>query len=203
MGNDRDHESASLWDDFREGDDDAYIRIYEKYANKLYGQGFLYTKNKEIIKDCIQEVFTKIYQYRSGLSATDNVKNYLMASMRNQLLTVLSKEKVYTSVSPYDAPLPGNAVEKHAGEILEAREASAAIGGKVKHLLSLLTDRQREAVYYRYIECLEANEICALMNLNYQSLQNILHRSLKKIRQHLGINQEENSSGKVSMKKRE
>lgn len=194
----------SLWDNFKKGDDDAFVLIYKRYVNTLYNQGFRYTQNKEIIKDCIQEVFTKIYRYRAKLSATDNVKNYLMASMRNQLLTVIAKEKMHAGASPSTPSSlpPQEPVEKSAAEILEEREDSIALQGKVEYLLSLLTGRQREAVYYRYIECLDPDEICALMKLNYQSLQNILSRSLKKIREHLQITQKENNAGKVSSKKR-
>lgn len=191
MNNETEHETMSLWDDFRKGDDNAFVIIYERYVNILYNQGFRYTKSKEIIKDCIQEVFTKIYQYRSKLSATDNVRNYLMASMRNQLLTALSKEKMYSDSPPdtHSPPPPQETVERSAAEIMEAREDSIALEGTVEYVLSLLTVRQREAIYYRYIECLDMDEICALMKLNYQSLQNILSRSLKKIRQHLQITQ--------------
>jgi RNA polymerase sigma factor (sigma-70 family) len=191
MNNETEHETMSLWNDFKKGDDNAFVIIYERYVNILYNQGFRYTKSKEIIKDCIQEVFTKIYQYRSKLSATDNVRNYLMASMRNQLLTALSKEKMYSDSPPdtHSPPPPQETVERSAAEIMEAREDSIALEGTVEYVLSLLTVRQREAIYYRYIECLDMDEICALMKLNYQSLQNILSRSLKKIRQHLQITQ--------------
>ncbi|SCD21781.1 sigma-70 family [Proteiniphilum saccharofermentans] len=173
-----------LWNSFRNGNDDAYILIYRTYVRDLYFQGLQFTKNKEIIKDCIQDVFTKLYKYRSNLGDTDNIKYYLLTSMRNQLLTAISKEKIYMDVEREDTNA-GNLPEKNIEDILIEREEDRAMGDKINLAMSLLTDRQREAVRYRYIDCLTPEEICRLMDLNYQSLQNILSRSLKKIRQHL------------------
>lgn len=176
-------DSVLLWNNFRNGNDDAYILIYRKYVQSLYFQGFQITRNKEIIKDCIQDVFVKLYKHRSSLGNTDNVKLYLFTSMRNQLLTILSKEKKYMDIDE-DSSDVSTINQQNVEDILIEREDNIAISDKVNHIMSLLTDRQREAIRYRYIECLTTEEICTLMDLNYQSLQNILARSLKKIRQH-------------------
>lgn len=54
---------------------------------------------------------------------------------------------------------------------------------KVKEILSILTPRQKEIIYYRFIQEMSMEEICILMDMNYQSAQNLIQRSLKKIRQ--------------------
>ena len=53
----------------------------------------------------------------------------------------------------------------------------------INEILALLTPRQKEIIYYRFIQELSMDEICILMNLNYQSAQNLIQRSLKKVRQ--------------------
>lgn len=174
-----------LWNSFRNGDDEAYILIYKKYVQNLYYQGLQFTQNKELIKDCIQDVFTKLYKYRSNLKDTDNVKYYLLASMRNQLVTATSKEKAYPDIQPEENTGLEELTEKSMEDMFIEQEENLAVEEKVNEIMSYLTDRQREAIRYRYIECLNTEEICALMELNYQSLQNILSRSLKKIRQQL------------------
>lgn len=184
MKKDEADDPVLLWNSFRNGNDEAYILIYKKYTQSLYYQGLQFTQNKEIIKDCIQDVFTKLYKYRSNLGDTDNIKYYLLTSMRNQLLTATAKEKVYADVQPESTNVE-TLSERNVEDILIEKEDSIATEDKVTFVMSLLTDRQREAVRYRYIECLSTEEICTLMDLNYQSLQNILSRSLKKIREHL------------------
>ena len=54
---------------------------------------------------------------------------------------------------------------------------------KVKDILSILTPRQKEFIYYRFIQEMSMEDICILMDINYQSAQNLIQRSLKKIKQ--------------------
>jgi len=186
MENSKEYEDMSLWDSFRKGNNEAYTVIYKKYVNTLYAQGFQFTKNKEVIQDCMQEVFTRIYKNRFNLSPTDNIKNYLMASMRNQLLLTLSKEKIHADISFNDSSSSQN-IEESVEEVIISQEEMIILKKEIDYILSALTGRQREAIYYRYIQCLDNEEICSIMNLNYQSLRNILSRSFKKIREHLKI----------------
>ncbi len=46
--------------------------------------------------------------------------------------------------------------------------------------MKILTPRQREVIYYRFIEELSYDDICQIMGLNYQSAYNLLQRSLQK-----------------------
>lgn len=181
----KENDDVPLWDNFRNGDDAAYTLIYKKYVSTLYAQGSQFTRDKEIVQDGIQEVFTRIYKNRSNLSPTDNIKKYLMASMRNQMLLMLSKEKVRADMLLYKTSEQD--VEESVEEVIISMEDMAVLRREIDSILSLLTGRQREAMYYRYIECLDMDEICLLMDLNYQSLRNILFRSFKKIRGHLKI----------------
>ena len=50
---------------------------------------------------------------------------------------------------------------------------------KVKEILSILTPRQKEIIYYRFIQEMSMEDICILMDINYQSAQNLIQRSLK------------------------
>jgi len=52
----------------------------------------------------------------------------------------------------------------------------------MKRLLSELNQNQREAIYHRYVEGLSCEEVATLMNINYQSAKNLIHRSLKKLK---------------------
>lgn len=42
---------------------------------------------------------------------------------------------------------------------------------KVKEILSILTPRQKEIIYYRFIQEMSMEDICILMDINYQSAQ--------------------------------
>ena len=118
-------ESKIKWSQFLAGDNEAYCWIYKVYIQMLFRYGHNFTSDTELIKDCIQDVFT-------GLYVTD---------------------ELYTNQQR-----------------------------KIQEILNVLTPRQKEIIYYRYIQELSFDEICIMMDMNYQSAQNLIQRSLKKIR---------------------
>ena len=52
----------------------------------------------------------------------------------------------------------------------------------VKRLLNQLSPRQREALTLYYIEERKYEDICEIMNMNYQSVRNLMHRGLSKLK---------------------
>ncbi|WP_165024150.1 RNA polymerase sigma factor [Dysgonomonas sp. ZJ279] len=179
---------SSLWDSFLKGDDDAYSYIYKKYSKKLFIQGLQFTADRELIKDCIHDVFVRIYHNRNNLSSTNNIKLYLFVALKNSLLNAFKLQKKYTdSIDDLETEDFLIETEDTIEEQLINKETENHLKYKVTHLLSTLTSRQKEAVHYRFIESMSIDEICILMDMNYQSVQNLLQRSLKKIKDSLII----------------
>ena len=57
-----------LWKRFLEGDSSAYSQIYNQTVQELFRYGLLYTSDRELVKDCIHDVFVKIYTNRAKLT---------------------------------------------------------------------------------------------------------------------------------------
>jgi Sigma-70, region 4. len=53
--------------------------------------------------------------------------------------------------------------------------------------MKTLTSRQREAIYLRYIREVPLEDIASMLNMNYQSTRNLIHRSILKLRKELLI----------------
>src|SRR5690606_38624939 len=66
-----------LWDLFRKNDEEAFSVIYRKYFPILFNYGHQFTKDRDLIKDTIQDLFIYLREKRSGLSSTTSVKFYL------------------------------------------------------------------------------------------------------------------------------
>lgn len=80
-----------LWKRFLEGDSSAYSQIYNQTVQELFRYGLLYTSDRELVKDCIHDVFVKIYTNRAKLTPTDNIIAYLMVALKNTLFNALKK----------------------------------------------------------------------------------------------------------------
>ena len=173
-------EDNELWSQLKAGDEKAFSILFKKYYGYLiqYGNSFLPIAEK--VQDCVQDVFTDIWVYRHSLSDSVVVKAYLLSSVRKRIVRLQQRDRIFNKSTSMDSVtfLFDFSVEQQ----LISDELTA---GKVKHLNKLLNDlsaRQKEALYLRYHHGLSVDQIAGILNVNYQSASNLLHRALINIR---------------------
>ena len=168
-----------IWENFLCGDDEAYTYIYREYSQALYAYGMHFTSDKGLVEDCIQDVFVKIFQNRKHLQSTDNIKLYLFIALKNKLFNIFRKDIKYSQI---DSLEPVFAAEYTIEDEIIENEKEQFLNEKMIRMLEVLSPRQKEIIYYRFVEGLSYEEICQIMDMNYQSTQNLIQRSLKKLR---------------------
>lgn len=173
------NEDQQIWNKFLSGDDKSYTYFYKKYVMDLFSYGLHFTPNRELVRDCIQDVFVKIYCNRNKLSTPENIKLYLFIALKNTLFNVFQKDKADYHIDTLE---PVFTIEFSMEEKMIREEIEEEQILKLNQMLETLTPRQKEVIYYRYTEGLEMEAICQLMDMNYQSVQNLIQRSFKKIR---------------------
>lgn len=168
-----------LWSSFLSGDDQAYERIYTEHIQNLFSYGMTFTTDREMVKDCIQDLFIRLYQNRNALGKTDNIRLYLLTGLKNAILNAFSKQDTYQRfVRSYETDDTDCSVEDE----LMNRENETIQREKVSGIKALLTHRQQEIIHYYYVEGMSIDEIARSLDINYQSVANIIQRALKKIR---------------------
>jgi len=173
-----------LWNAFREGDQKAFTTIYQANIQDLYKYGMKFNSNPEQIKDCIQDLFIKIYNNRLNLGTTDNIRLYLLRALKNRLVDMYYNSKSDKMISVDEIPFDIIGVEDNDHEddwndIVRKK--------KLQKSLEALTPRQKEAIYLRFTKEMPLDEISELLDMNYQSVRNLLHRSIEKLRKGLFI----------------
>lgn len=168
-----------LRDEFVAGDDKAYSAIYNLFAKDLYAFGLSLRANTELIEDAIHDIFVDIYAHRQNLEHVDNLKFYFIAAFRNRLFYLIKKESKTTEIT--EANFQGMNVKDYQEELIE-RESETEKQLLLKRLFGELNEHQREALYHRFVEGLSCDEIAELMNINYQSAKNLIHRAIKKLK---------------------
>lgn len=90
-------DKRKLWDRFVEGELDAWEQIFNQYYEDLYGYGIKFSSQRELTKDCIHELFVKLWERKEHLANVDSIKAYLLASLRRSLHKKLKKQRKYYS----------------------------------------------------------------------------------------------------------
>ena len=79
------------------GDQNAFLTIYQNHYQSLFSYGLSITGDKELTKDCIQELFLEIWKTRLTLNKeVDNIRSYLFTWLRRKIsyaLSLLAKTK--------------------------------------------------------------------------------------------------------------
>ena len=170
-----------LWHSFTSGDEQAFICLYDKYVNVLYFFGLQYTADKDLIKDCIQDTFVKAYQGKHKLKHIKNIKSYLCVTLKNNIININKREQLYLQyLHSID---PSNEYYETIETQIIKKEIDSNVQKKVEKIVSQLSSRQKEVIYYRFFKGKSINEISDIMNVNYQSVQNIIQRSMKKAKE--------------------
>lgn len=105
-----------------------------------------------------------------------------MSAFRNKLFMLIKKEN-NTSELDANATLPPNLIEKdHLDSWIEQEKISEQ-KKLIKKLLDELTPNQREVIFYRFVEGLTLDEISSLMAISYQSVKNLIYRSVTKLKE--------------------
>lgn len=169
-------EDSALWNSFRDGDDNALVIIFDRYAQPLYNYGRKVFTDKETVRDCIQDLFLEICKNRSGLGPTDSIKFYLFKSLRRKLVRIKMKVPI-SGLEETDKVTPSPEAEIIEKQHAEQRQII------LDNRLSRLTNRQREAIFLRYFEELSYEKIAQVMELNRQSIYNLINESMAILKQ--------------------
>ncbi|MEZ5039363.1 MAG: sigma-70 family RNA polymerase sigma factor [Saprospiraceae bacterium] len=174
-----------LWKQLKSGDKKALERIYLQEINFLLAYGKKLSKDEHLAADCVQDLFVELWRNRAGLGNTDSIRRYLLVSLRRKIIRNLQKsQKVQANTTPEDAHF---AAELAIDTQLIAAEISAEQAIQLKKAFAELSNRQQEAIYLKYYTGMDYKEIAEVMDINYQSVRNLIFNALNVLRNLLGL----------------
>lgn len=168
------------WRRFKDGDIKALEGIYRLHSDALINYGLRITPDIDLIKDSIQDLFIELWKGRRNLADTDQPKFYLFRALRNKLSRALSQQSF---VSEGELQLSsGDLLTEYVELEMAAREQELQNKLTLQQLLDKLPSRQQEAIYLRFYHNFPYEIIASTMNMNYQSVLNLVQRALKNLR---------------------
>lgn len=168
------------WSRFKNGDVNALESIYKAHVNSLINYGLKITEDLDLVKDSIQDLFIELWKGRQNLADTDQPKFYLFRALRNKLIKALSQQSF---VSEVEMQLASDNLSTEYVELeIADKEQQMQTSGALKQLLDKLPRRQHEAIYLRFYHNFSYEIIASMMNMNYQSVLNLMQRALKSMR---------------------
>lgn len=164
-------------------ENEDFSQVYATHVTGLYNYGIGLGFSHDICLDAIHDVFFKFYT-KDKLENVGNIKYYLFRSIKNRLIDIRRSKKKEVA-NQYIGDLPFT-VEVTVMDSLIKEEERALLKKKVESLMNSLTQRQREAIFLRYMEEMEYDEIGELLHMNSESVRKLVYRGIEKIRKESG-----------------
>ncbi len=178
--NTADHD-IKQWEAFREGDKEAFACLFREYYQTLFRFGNKFTRDTDLLEDCIQELFIELWQSRSKIPVR-SVKAYLLKSVKYKLLKAFRKNGRSVPFNEDATGMGLGGFEWSHETFLIAKLESEAKRQQVLSALTRLSNRQKEIIYLKYYQNLSYEEVSEIMNINYQAARNLLYQAIKSLK---------------------
>jgi RNA polymerase sigma factor (sigma-70 family) len=178
-------EDLFLWNEFRSGNTEAFGALIRVHYPDLFQYGTRFTKDKELVKDCLQDLFLELWANRETISETSFVKYYLLKSLRRRLNRKIGRSRYTGSWEELHFESLFNGSPSIEVSIIR-EENLAELVRKMRQALAGLSKRQQEVIYLHFYLDADIDEIAEIMGLNRQSVYNLLHEGMKKLKKSSG-----------------
>ena len=169
-----------LWNSFRNGDDHALSIIYKTHVQALFQYGSKLSPDKDFVMDCIHDLFVDMMHHRSTIGDTDNIRFYLIKSLKHKILRSLERHSKMNPVNEYSFLLDATFDEQ-----LPERETNRHQRLRLRNAINKLPERQKEVIYLRYIMGFQNEEISQVMGISYQAVRNTLYKAIENLRKNI------------------
>ena len=173
-----------LWDHFKQGNELAFTILYKRHVHRLYNYGMHTCRDKELVLDCIQELFARLWDRRETVSSVGSVTFYLIRSFRRLLLSKIIARKKLSML------LSGNAVAvfefmPSVEDSIIDNESKKNQAENLQKCIKALSRRQREAIFLKFFNELSYHEVAVIMDLRVDSVYNLISKAIDVLRRKL------------------
>lgn len=171
---------AELLLKLQRNDEKALALLMHYYYSDLYNYAKKFTNDGELIKDCIQEIFISLWQRREAATNILSPRYYFLRAIKNKVLKALYKNSSTNLIVLGDDT--DSFYEFSLEQIIIEKQISEEKTHKLKRILAKLSRKQKEIIYLKYYQHLDHAQIAELMNLSRQSVYNLLHETMHRLR---------------------
>ena len=182
---------AQLMLRFKEGDVEAFDRLFVKHTRSIVNFAYRFVRNREIAEELAQEIFLKVYENAAGYRVQARFTSWLYKIATNVCLNEIRKPQFRVQhQSLHGSPLDGGNDEDRKSEfgttatpekIFERRDLSRII----KQALSQIPEKQRIAFILNKYQELSYSEVADVMDSSEKAVKSLIHRAKEALAERL------------------
>ncbi|MEH6938738.1 sigma-70 family RNA polymerase sigma factor [Bacillus sp. JJ664] len=158
----------------QQGNDHAFLKLFQEYENDIYRTAFVYVKNEEDALDVVQETAYRAFKSIKNLKEPKYLKTWIIKIAISCSIDVLRKQKKVVELKPE--------VEK----VLSSKdEKDLSLSMTLDDLIKLLNETEKKVIILRYYFDFTIKEVSETLNIPLGTAKTILYRGLNKLRKEL------------------
>ncbi len=170
------------WQELKKGSLEALGFFYDKYLDDLYAIGISIHPNKENIQDSIHDMFIELYKYHNSISDVENVKGYLILSLKRKLIKNIKSNEYVIDKIDLEKKLHKTGNNEDVEKKLIADEQILEDKEKVDYAILSLTEHQKTILRLKYSENKSYSEIAEKLEVSISSARTLMYRTIKDLR---------------------
>jgi len=168
----RDQEREVI-EQIKEGSKETFRLLFDQFGPKIYAFALSYLKNESDAEELLQEVFLKLWEVRSTLDSSKNLKSFLFKICINLIYDSIRRkniEQVYIDYSGRNNPLSGDNTwhEVIYNDMYD----------QLQQLIAAMPEQRRLIFRLSKEEGLSNEEIAVRLNLSRRTVENQLYRAI-------------------------
>ncbi|MDJ1467857.1 sigma-70 family RNA polymerase sigma factor [Cytophagaceae bacterium DM2B3-1] len=177
--------SRYYWTAFKQGDQNAYAMLYNIHAALLLRYGRKIIHDREVVKDCLHDLFIELWRNRQTIGNPESVKNYLLKSLRTKLYKKLKGDKWVVSDEWEESD---NRLHEISPEyaIIQSQWALEQ-KHSIDNALKKLSKRQREIIFLLFYEDMSPTEVATVMSLTIRTIYNTTYNAIQVLKKNISV----------------
>ena len=169
-----------VWTRFNTGERAAFSEIYEEFIDSLFAYGYKISHDREMVKDCIQDIFLDLHRLHPNLKNPEYIEFYLFKSLKNAIFHKSQKKKKLQSLSLEESDYCDFKfeVEQDTSEL----ESDLLRLEKLKGILAALDPQKRELLYLKFHSGMNYHEIGQILNIQTDTAKKQIYRIIDQLR---------------------
>lgn len=160
----------------KHGDLNKASMLFEKYHRPLYGFFIKLSRDPELARDLVQNVFYRMLKYRHTYSEINPFRAWIYQIGRNAFADHLRKNKMHVS--------DHSEIEEVGGteEGIDGQWEQDEKHQQLHRSLAMLSEDDRQLLILSKFQHMKYEEIAQVMNYTVPNIKVKIHRAIKKLR---------------------
>ena len=161
----------------REGDFMAFRELYSRYSDLVYRNILVRVNSSFDADDIFQDFFTKLWEKRGSLTMADNVKAYLLVSLKNHILNTIKERQIRDK---YHGMVQAGFEE--SDDYTWVKIVAEDLDERISDVVDALPPRLREVWVLSREKHMTVKEIAEHFSVSEQTVKNQLTDILKRLK---------------------